>query len=331
MKNSNIFTSPHWHNVSEAKQNLVIPVEVDPSNTVDLSLQINSLLGIKIAEMSGEPIIQYNDLASINDGNLNDFQDHIIPLLKQNGIDLIYFHNVKSDSNLYQLIKNIGEIIAHKKAPYIDLTQFSNLDDYLKSLSANSRKSKRRALKKLETTFQVEFETSIDAQIDAELFNQVIQLKKDQLTRLGQTSRLFESKAEIENLKNIILKPNKDFKCIFSLLKCDGEIAAAEIGYLHNGTYYSFLGAMNEAFQSYSPGSCQLIKTIEWALAAKIQTFDFLAPDDAYKSSWTDNLYVEVYDFILPLSFKGQIIGNLYLKTLRPLLKKAYLYVKASK
>ena len=330
MKNSNIFTSPHWKKPNEGKQNLVVSAQVEHANTAALNLQVTSLLGVKIAEMSGEPIIQYNDWQCI-DKDFTVFQNKIVPQLKQKKIDLVYFHNVKAGSNLCLQIESIGEIIAHKKAPYIDLTKFTDLDDYFKSLSANSRKSKRRGVKKIETAFQVEFKTLIDQQIEANLFDQVIALKRNQLNRLGLTSRLFESPAEIQNLKNIILKPNKDFQCIFSLLKCDGKIAAAEIGYLFNGTYYSFLGAMDDAFQSYSPGNCQLIKTIEWALKNKVETFDLLPPADAYKFSWTDDSYIKVSDFILPLSFKGQIMGNLYLKTLRPWLKRAYLYVKARK
>ncbi|MBL1419133.1 MAG: GNAT family N-acetyltransferase [Alphaproteobacteria bacterium] len=289
------------------------------------------MLGGRIAEMSGEPIIQYNDLAETNDENVNILQAEILPQLEQNKIDLLYFRNVRSDSYLYRQIKNIGKITAYKKAPFINLSQFANLDEYLKSLSSTSRKSKRRTLKKLKIKFQVEFETLVDDQINAALFDQVIQLKKDQLKRMGLTSRLFENPTKITNLKNIILKPNKDFQCVFSLLKCDGKIAAAEIGYLFNDTYYSFLGAMDEAFQAHGPGVCQLLKTIEWAIEQKVKIFDFLAPEDAYKFSWTDNLYVEVYDFILPLSFKGKIIGNVYLRMLRPLLKKIYLFAKTRK
>lgn len=88
---------------------------------------------------------------------------------------------------------------------------------------------------------------------------------------------------------------------------------------------------MDEAFQPYSPGSCQLLRTIEWALAQKVKIFDFLAPEDAYKFSWTDDVYVEVYDFILPLSLKGKFIGKAYLQTVRPLLKKIYLSINARK
>lgn len=331
MKNSNIFTSTHWNDASEGQQNLVIPVGIVHPEAADLNLQIKNLWGVRIAEMSGEPIIQYNDLYSGDEGEFKKFQDQIVPQLKQNKIDLVYFHNVRSGSNLYRQIENIGEIIATKKAPFIDLTQFNSLNDYLKSLSANNRKSKRRALKKLKAQFSVEFETVIDGQIDAALFDQVIQLKKNQLDKMGLTSRLFESPTEIKRLKAIILKPNKEFQCVFSLLKCDDKIAAAEIGYLYHDIYYSFLGAMDERYKSYSPGSCQLVKTIEWAVANKVKIFDFLAPEDAYKFSWADDGYVEVYDFILPLSFKGQIVGNIYLKMLRPWLKKAYLYIKSRK
>lgn len=331
MKNNNVFTSYHWHNNSGGAQTVAISTKPHQDAEAYLNLHIKRNLGIRIAEMSGEPIIQYNDITNSNGEDASTFKKILLERLKQNNVDLLYFHNVRSDSNLFQQIKDIGEVIVHKQAPFINLTEFSSLDDFLKSLSPNTRKSKRRALKKLESAYQVSFEILIDGQISAGLFDQVMSLKKAQLTRMGLTSRLFESQTKITALKNIILKPNKDFQCIFSLLKCDGKIAAAEIGYLADGIYYSFLGAMDDEFSSSSPGSCQLLKTIEWALQNNVKIFDLLAPEDNYKFSWTIGRYAEVYDIILPLSLKGKLIGKPYLKTIRPLLKKAYLYLKAKK
>lgn len=326
MKTQNIFASHHWHSAVLADDQLDIKPQLRSNTAFRLSMETR--LGVKIAEMAGEPIIQYNDILPRTDADLEDLYKNLIQQSKQENIDLLYFHNVRVDSTLYQLLANQAKAINTKSAPFIDLSPLNNLDDYLKTLSAKTRKSKRRTLKKLEQAYHVEFESLVDDKINTALFDQVIKLKADQLKRLGLTSRMFNSFTQIANLREIISKPNKDFQCIFSLLKCDGELAAAEIGYVQNQIYYSFLGAMDDRFANYSPGSCQLLKTIEWAIDKDLETFDLLAPEDPYKFSWTAQNAAKVHDIVLPLSTKGKLVGYLYLKHLRPQLKRIYLYLK---
>lgn len=327
MINTNIFASHHWHNANVLSDELSIILKHNNAVETNIRLRVKKNLGIVTAEMAGEPIIQYNDIAIETDDNLSDIYDNIVTQLKQNGVDLLHFHNVRHGSNLYRLMENSAQIIVPKKAPYVQLSNFTNLNEYLATLSASTRKSKRRALKKLENTYKVEFNILIDNQISTALFDQVIQLKAAQLKRLGLTSRLFNSFAEISKLRDIISKKDNNFQCVFSLLECDGTIAAAEIGYIQNHIYYSFLGAMDDRFERFSPGGCQLLKTMEWAIKNDIKIFDFLAPEDSYKSRWAGQTYTSVCDIISPLSFKGKI-GGLYLKTIRPTLKNAYLSIK---
>lgn len=325
MTDKNIFSSHHWHSADPNADELTIHL----TQTSDLRLQVKNNFGVRIAEMAGEPIIQYNDIDIADDADLTQMRSKLLTQLKQNQVGLLHFHNVKIGSNLYRLMQNIGENFAPKQAPYIDMSGFKNLNDFLQSLSPNTRKSKRRAFKKLENNFTVKFTSLIDDQISTALFDKVIKLKADQLKRLGLTSRLFTNFSEIAKLRDIVSNPNKDFQCVFSLLECDGKIAAAEIGYTQNQIYYSFLGAMDDEFANFSPGSCQLLKTIDWALQNKIQIFDFLPPEDNYKFSWTANQSNPVCDIILPLGFKGKYFAGLYVKTIRPLLKKAYIGLKS--
>lgn len=330
----NIFTLSQWHrnqanSKAVADDCLVVETKTDDVVNAALSLQLTQRLGFKIAELSGEPIIQYNDLYSEAEPNLATFNQALTQKMHQKNVDLIYFHNVRHDSGLYQLLENTGIITMVKKAPYIDLSEMNGLDDYYKSLSAKTRKSRRRSLKKLEAQFNVEYVTIIDQDIDLDLVDQVIKLKKNQLERLGLSSRLFANEEKMQELEGIILAPNKPFKCIFSLLKCDDKIAAAEIGYLHQDVYYSFLGTMDEDFYSYSPGGCQLLKTIEWALQNHVKIFDLLAPEDDYKTSWAGEQSMMVYDIMLPFTAKGKLFGKLYYKSLRPMLKSVYLFIKS--
>ena len=328
MKHNNIFTSDHWHKNDLSSNKLIIVCDDEQPSQAKFTLDISKKFGFTTAEMAGEPIIQYNDIADIGKADINQCQTKLTKQFKASGIDLLHFRNVKVSGNLYKLIQNISTIIAKKNAPYIDLEQLNNIDDYLKTMSSSTRKSRRRTQKKLNANYDVNFQILTDKDIDATIVDDIIKMKNNQLALQGMTSRLFMNSVKLQSLKNIITTPNDTFKCIISTLKCDGVLAAAEIGFLHQSVYYSFLGAMNEQYKSYSPGSCQLLKTIEWAIDNGVEKFDLLAPEDHYKTSWSNNHVDEVVDLILPLTLKGNIWGNLFLKTLRPMLKNAYFLVK---
>ncbi len=322
MQYKNIFISEHWHNYIPMKKITL------NNETINLTLNIAEKLGFKVAEMAGEPIVQYNDIEPVPNFDRNQTQAILIEKLKQNAIDVLYFRNVKTDGQLYALLKNIGIITAHKKAPYINLENLNNLDDYLKTLSVATRKSKRRAIKKLEKNFQTHFQILKSESITDELFDEIINMKITQLSKQGQTSRLFVNPQNLEALKSLTLIPNNEFETIISTLRCDNELAAAEIGYVHNKTYYSFLGAMNLAFQPYGAGGIQLLKTIEWAIEAGHKKIDLLGPENGYKLSWSGGNSTEIVDIVLPIGLKGKIYGNIYIKILRPWLKKSYFFVK---
>ena len=250
--------------------------------------------------------------------------------MAKNKVDYCYFRNVRENSLLHKWLEDKGTITATKLAPFVDLTDMNSMADYYAFLSAKTRKSRRRRAKKLAAKFVVEFSTFMDTDIEPDLVDQVLNLKKLQLARSGLSSRLFSSEQKLNRLKNLILSGDKSFKAVISVLKCDGRIAAAEIGYLYGDTYYSFLGTMDEEFHAYSPGSCQLLKTIEWAIDNQVKIFDLLAPEDAYKFSWTRENKVKVYDILLPFSLKGRLFGNVYYRVLRPRLKQFYFWYKKS-
>lgn len=329
---ANIFTSRHWHENSEncADENsnfLPIYIELDGEKVKLMQLEVSSFLGFKSAQFCGEPIIQYNDLKNYDLISSDQIKVVVKQQLAENNISLLIFRNVREDSYLYEILRQSGGEISNKKAPYINLELMQRLDDYFKTLSASTRKSRKRAVKKIDGSFEVDFEVLTNKNITPELVDEVIAIKAKQLEEMGQTSRLFASQVQLNKLKSIILSQDKDFECVFSILKLNGEKAAVEIGYLFNQQYYSFLGTMDSQFKRYSPGVYQLIKTIDWAIENNIKTFDLLAPEDNYKFSWARHNYINVYDFIFPQTIMGKVAGGLYFEKIRPWLKNIYLFV----
>lgn len=330
---TNLFGSPYWNatsNDTEQQNGKTISIYFSENGIKVklLQLEVNQILGFKIAQLSGEPIIQYSDLQNIPHIDVQQTLRAIKSQLKKHNVKLLVVRNVRQDCKLYKLLEIAGNEILAKKSPFIDLTGMQNMDDYFKTLSASSRKSRRRTIKKLETTFVTDFEIITNKDITSNLVDKVIELKKRQLDSINQTSRLFADEKQLAKLKHIILNKNKDFECIISTLKLDGQIVAAEIGYLHLNKYYSFIGAMDNQFSQYSPGAYQLIKTIEWAIQNDVEVFDLLPPEDDYKFKWSSGKHTNVYDFILPLNSSGKHLGLFYFKTARPYLKKIFLKLR---
>jgi hypothetical protein len=57
--------------------------------------------------------------------------------------------------------------------------------------------------------------------------------------------------------------------------------------------------------------------------------FDLMVPNDTHKESWSSAVVV-TNDYYLPISTAGAALGHVFIRTLRPLLRKAYYNMDAS-
>ncbi len=326
--NNHLFSSNTWYKFNKNTPKLLIIGRQEGQIEFSLMLTVKTVLGFKIAEIAGEPYIQYNNLANFNHKDPSEFLTHLKNILKSQKIGYLHLRNIKPNTDLYPFAKTNGDMIDGLEAPIINLQQFSDFEDYQKSTNSKVRKNRNRKLRKIEADYDIDFQVLIDDEFDLEIIDQIVNLKSKNLIKSGQSSRVFSDKNKINELKAIFNTPKKDFKVVISLLKLDGELASAEIGFIYEDYYCAYLGVIDHKFEKYSPGNIQVFLSIKWAFEQNIKLFDFLPPSHPYKLEWTNKQFDESFSFIISSSFLIAKLSRFYFKKLRPVLKNLYLSIK---
>ena len=131
-----------------------------------------------------------------------------------------------------------------------------------------------------------------------------------------------ELAAQNELAVNLPGDRNRTGHWVLGELSMDGTPIAIEIGAVEGHHYYSFLGAFDSDWSSYSPGKVQIECMIGWALEYGIRDFDFLCVTAQYKSDWTDKS-IAVHHFNKTLGIRGRLYHSIWLKRLRPAAKNS--------
>ena len=321
---NNMFSSPHWFE-NGPDQNIFSFFEgAEDQGSNAIHVKFGQTFGLKFAEIAGEPYIQYNDMIKKGTQSVDGFLDYFLNYLKTNKIDALHLHNVRSDAHIFEYCQANGIILAQKMAPFLNISNYAKFDDYLASLSKQSRYTFR----KLARTRDCEFNVYVDDEISRGLVDYILAQKATQLELRGETSRLFADQEKVEQLADRLSTPSVDYKTYVSTLKIDGVIASSSVFFIKNNKLYFYILAMDDDYAKLSPGNSLVLKNIETAFALDCQIFDFLAPNDVYKLKWSRGDAIQVYDILLPVSIRGKLIGLGYLKFIRPILKKVYLSVK---
>lgn len=324
---NNVFSSTHWFEEIQ-DNNISFLSDKTAKNQLSLNLETRSKFSIKVAELVGEPYIQYNDLiknGTANKTSIDKFMSNTLAVLKGKKIDALYLHNVRQDAHIFDYCQKFGTIIESKKAPAIDLTGYETYESYLKTTS----KKVRYWMRKINRDYECEYTQYTNDEITYEVAAEVVGLKVSQLSARGLTSRVFANPKNVETLIKFLSSSPQDFKCHVSTIKLNGKLASSTVFFSKGKKAYYYLLAMNDEFIRCSPGNAIFLHNLQYVIDNGFDEFDFLAPEDDYKFRWTKGNFVEVFDFVLPLSLKGRLFGSVYLKTIRPKLKKLYLALKS--
>ncbi|MGL1920968.1 MAG: GNAT family N-acetyltransferase [Hyphomicrobiales bacterium] len=325
---NNVFVSAYWFQ-NFIDDNYITYTATDENGKIQCALNIcvHSKLGFKIAEIAGEPYTQYNDVVNNSDSSVDEFFAQALDHLKTQSVDALHLRNVRADAHIHNYCQKHGTILANKKAPWIDLSQYENYEAFFNSTSKTTRKVYRKLYRNFEN---IENNIYVDEQITPELIKEVLALKASQLSSYGLSSRVFVDPQNIAELVEAFANPSPDLKTIIGTIRIDGALISAAISHAKADVFYGYIIAMDVKFTSFSPGNAQVIANVEWAMQQGITVFDFLAPSDDYKFKWSKDNYTAAYDFLMPMSSKGRLYGSVYLQFLRPKLKKAYLALRNS-
>ena len=108
-----------------------------------------------------------------------------------------------------------------------------------------------------------------------------------------------------------------------SELRAGGRAASWEIGFNFRGTHFAYITSHVNALTDLSPGRLHMDLSQRNCIHNGLKKFDLMVPHDQHKESWSSG-FVKTSDYYVSLTLLGSIYGQVYLRTLRPVIRRMY-------
>jgi CelD/BcsL family acetyltransferase involved in cellulose biosynthesis len=279
------------------------------------------VMGLTRLTWMGSPVSQYGDVLidHVDDplALLRAGWDHVLAAVEP---DVIELPRLRADGVIAPLLDDLGaQQIRHQQAPYLDLKSAPDFDTYMRRHSSKSRK-KRRALSRKLAEQGAQFTSYAESAKARETVASAIAMKRDQLIERGIISPSLVDPRMQKFFADVASGNALPAGLIAYALEFDGDQAAIDVLLACKGRIATHVFAYQEKYAKDRVGAYILERTIEQSFADGRDTFDLLAPADAYKMRWADGT-VDVIDWAYPVSARGRVYTRVYLQTVRPALK----------
>lgn len=283
-------------------------------------------IGVTVLRNLGEPHTQYGGVLTEN-GTVTSAEAETLyqGVTETPGADTAFINLVPKGSPLDQILPAstiVPEI--QNEAGHLDLTRFEGSAGYLNSLNKGQRRKRKQRAKLLARQGDLAFEVLRPRMPGfASLVEQCMRFKR---TWLEQTGRISSGLGCDDHARFLAGLPasveGKDGPLLFALTVA-GEPAAIEIGFLHHGHYYSYLGGFDWARRDSSPGKVQMEMTVCWLIDNDASAYDLLGNPSEYKQSWT-NQTTRLTGHVVNMTAAGRAYSSLWITRARPAIKKLY-------
>lgn len=278
--------------------------------------------GLDCLTWMGAPVSQYGDvLADESVVDLDLIAASWTFILARLAPDIVRLRKVREDATIAAFLAGIGATTTeHQRAPYLNLASAPDFATYEQRYSAKARKNRRRQWRRLEERGATAFATHSGGEAARELATLALSLKRAWLKDRGHTSPALSDPRMTKFIADSAEGGIRDTGCRVSALQSAGEAAAIEIAFACKGRLLVHVIVYGLKFDKAGTGNLLVEESARRAKAEGIETFDLLAPGDAYKMDWADGS-VGVADYAVAVSAAGKAYTALYIKFVRRHLK----------
>jgi CelD/BcsL family acetyltransferase involved in cellulose biosynthesis len=290
-----------------------------------LPLEVSKFLGITRATWLSQPIAQYGDLLCHRQEDPSHWMGLAIEFLKSSSaIDVLHLRHVRQSSNLYPFAeRSMGDGKLNERAPYLDLTTFSNDTEYEGRYDSRQRKHRKKIRKGLEEFGELSFiQLSDQNEIDAAIDYAVVE-KRKWLKQRGRFNRTMACPRHNRFLQALARLDDKGATLQVTQMSAGEHKVSWEASFVYKHVQYCYLTAHQTGFTNRSPGRLHFDLSQRRSLAQGIKTYDLMVPYDPYKDSWS-SATEPVNDYYLGISKRGELFGRVYFGTLRPVFRNIY-------
>jgi CelD/BcsL family acetyltransferase involved in cellulose biosynthesis len=287
-------------------------------------LRLTKIHGLKALQWLTEPIGQYGDVLCAKEQDAQKWMAlAVAKLTEQKKYDLIRLRHVRADSLAAPYVKSaMVDSKYYERAPYLDLTNFANEQEYEARYSSTQRKRRKKIRKNLEAFGEVSFK-QLQGTASTEAINQSIVEKNNWLAERGRYNRVMGCRRHVNFLQALSNAKSQDFEMITTELKAGDQPVSWELAFRYRGTHFAYITSHIIKHTDLSPGRLHMDLSQRAALAAGQHRFDLMVPYDLHKESWCSAM-VDTNDYFYATSVLGKVYGNIYLRTLRPLIRGIY-------
>ncbi len=254
--------------------------------------------------------------------------DYIEEFLYPNINDLLHVPFVPD--YLKTKLKNEDELqlkIFHQQKGYAaDLSNFQDVESYLKSQFKNNAKTIRRYVNRLESCFDIEYKLFY-GQMDKNEYDQLLQVLRSMIIqrfqqRNEQSKSLMEWERTVALTYPLILNKRASIFVIYE----SGKPIEIAINYHFKQILFSYISSYDIDYAKFGLGHVEIYKQLEWCLKNNFNRFEMGWGDLDYKRRWSNHIYnFEQHLFYQKKSYPAKIKFKIKELTIRA---KLYLISK---
>jgi CelD/BcsL family acetyltransferase involved in cellulose biosynthesis len=288
-------------------------------------------MGFDTLTWLSDPFGQYGDVLCRKGQNSKQWIESAINFMKRlRDVDILRLRHVRADSHLaIHAAHLLHDAQVPDGAPFLDLTQYASEDAYDERYTSTQRKRRKKIRKALEELGPVSFERLTTGSTADVAMRDAIAEKNAWLSERGRMNRVLGCPEHLTFLKNLSRRCSGTVEVVVSEMKAGGKPVSWEVGFRHRGTHYGYITSHVNTLTNLSPGRLHMDQSQRDALSAGMGIFDLMVPNDTHKESWSSAVVV-TNDYYLPISTAGAALGHGFIRTLRPLLRKAYYNMDAA-
>ena len=301
----------------------IVVARVDDAVVAIAPLAVRRTCGLRTLTWMGDPVAQYGEvLVDARHDTDRLCKEALAQAIAATRPDVVHLRRVRADGAVFPVLMREGyAVVARDAAPYLDLATASTADTYQCRYATKARRNRRRLFRRLEANRHVTFERRLPGKEAGRAALAALSMKRGWLTSRAETSKVLLDRRTAEWLSAIASDPRT--QCRITEMRCDGEIAAAQIGFCDGDRLSLFLIVFSLNYEKEGVGTLHLDETIRECFDEGITTIDMLGPCSAYKLKWADAL-METVDFAHPLTAKGWLFTRLYLGLGRDFAKRLF-------
>jgi CelD/BcsL family acetyltransferase involved in cellulose biosynthesis len=267
---------------------------------------------------------QYSDVLIADDAQPLACIEVAWQRIKDLKLDLMFLDRVREDAQIYPFLVDQMEINPTGALTCVaEFDEMASWDLFWNSLDRKFKKRQKRMLRQFSSIGDLKFAVVSDPVTIPQTLHELIRLKSEWFKATGSYGRILEQKKAADWLIDIALRANESDHLNLTTMTLDGHLVAGQLAFINGPELHAHLGVYDIQHRKYGVGRLQTEDAMKWAIENGYKIFDFMPPEDTYKTYWTNNT-LAVQSFLSTNTLKGSIGKYFFRESVREKIKACY-------